>query len=158
MMVKIYCLINPVTGHPFYVGATSGYLSDRLSGHISARHQTWVCKHNQIMEDMFELGIKPEIVLLDEVGVSEASFHEDFYMRLLSFYGFSVNKRKSGYTEYYNSRQETLRLKSLKRRRLIIYDSEARDTTPRRLVANRNKATGGDNKPPFLKPTTNKKK
>jgi hypothetical protein len=43
-MIQIYCLVNPFTDTPFYVGSTSSALTSRLAQHVAyaVKNKRWL--------------------------------------------------------------------------------------------------------------------
>jgi hypothetical protein len=66
-MVKIYCLIHPVTNYVFYVGSTSDSLGQRLLKHIHNK------KSNKRLIGLIftikNVGKKPDIMLGDYIPI-----------------------------------------------------------------------------------------
>lgn len=95
--VNIYCLINPINDHVFYIGATLNPLKTRLSSLKGTGNSN--IKSKEIIKEIKEKGLLPEILLLDIVPFDDATFFEDFYMQLFKSFGFNLtNKHKSNYS------------------------------------------------------------
>lgn len=95
-LVNIYCLINPLDESVFYVGATFHKIYNRLSCYKGG-------KGNRSLKEIVKIiqanSMQPEILLLDEVSIKDASFFEDFYMDLFKSFGFKLcNIRRSDYS------------------------------------------------------------
>lgn len=83
-MIHIYCLINPITNTPFYVGATAKELKIRLWGHygeVNATHSSnsLHSKRALIFNAARIAGLKIEIKHLDTVHISQANEMEAYY-------------------------------------------------------------------------------
>lgn len=95
--VNIYCLINPVNENIFYIGATFHKIYERLSAYKGGKGNKNL---KETVNNIQSIGLQPEILLLDTVGISDASFFEDFYISLFKSFGFSLtNVKKSDYSQ-----------------------------------------------------------
>lgn len=93
-MIKIYALISPEDGYVFYIGATKNERS-RLSGHMSSSRKMISAK--DVLINSFNA--PPELLILDECRLDDATYWEDFYISLFRGYGFQLlQSAKSGYT------------------------------------------------------------
>lgn len=97
-VVYIYALINPINNHVFYIGASAD-VQKRLICHIAERRQSDSFKNKKIIE-ILSVGLKPELLVIDECNPDDATFWENFYMDLYSSYGFEL--RQSRYSVYTN--------------------------------------------------------
>jgi hypothetical protein len=104
MKYFIYCLINPIDGKPFYVGATRNDLKVRLSEHISCRlyHGGFLKQRMKLIRKIIKKGMKPEIKLLKTV-VKNVDYHEAFFYRKLKRQGFELLQR---HDRFFYSKQE----------------------------------------------------
>lgn len=101
--VHIYCLINPINGSVFYVGATSCELNERLKSHLSRSSGAKAKK--DVLYSILALGLNPEILLLETVKFNRATFFEQFYMDLFRSFGFELTGlRKSNYSSCHGRR------------------------------------------------------
>lgn len=94
--VKIYALINPLTGNPYYVGQTGLALRTRLLGHLS------VIKV-ETTKSLVDKGHKPEIFELDFLPADtspDKAFMEGYWIQQLRAWGFTLdNKYFHNYSE-----------------------------------------------------------
>lgn len=92
-MINIYCLVNPLTNKPFYVGATKGTLHGRLSGHIH-ESKTFIPKHwdrkHTLINEIIVCGSKPQIKLLFITPIYSAEYYELFFFHVLINQGFEL--------------------------------------------------------------------
>jgi hypothetical protein len=87
-MVKIYAIKNPISDEVIYVGASCNPRS-RYSAHVSGN--SWhpiTYRHKQLML-MKLLGVKPELVILDETTNDKAKELEQYW---IDFYKASGHK------------------------------------------------------------------
>lgn len=92
-MISIYALINPVNNHVFYVGASMS-LKSRYSNHCTYYDGTYKA---DIIYELSEMNIKPELLILEEVTYEDAAFYEDFYSDLFRSFGFTIKTPPSNY-------------------------------------------------------------
>ncbi len=92
-MIRIYCLIDPRTTLPFYVGATKTRITSRLSGHLNEikayPSKYWNDKHRFINE-IKETGYKVQVRLLQECSLHDADYYERFFYDLFISYGYTL--------------------------------------------------------------------
>lgn len=98
-MIQIYCLVDPRTKCPFYVGATVVRLKNRLSAHIHeavnfrpnkyGMQYTTHKKHSLILE-LNKIGIKPIIDLLYTCTIHSVDYYEQFFNQMLINQGFEL--------------------------------------------------------------------
>lgn len=101
-MTFIYLLICPMDGLVKYVGKANNP-KQRLKDHcldfrcMDLNKSTWILKlKNQ--------GLKPELVVLEEVSVDEWKFWEEFYCHYFKSLGFILyNKRSRNGLTYSNN-------------------------------------------------------
>lgn len=83
-MYKIYCLVDPNTNAPFYVGVTKGKLRVRLSCHLQNvdyvvknwKKRTLTYQRNELIYNILNDLKKPKIYLLFVTDKSSAAFME----------------------------------------------------------------------------------
>lgn len=109
-MVNIYCLIDPRTSNPFYVGATSNSLPSRLSAHILEAKQ-WsslreVFQHGPSRQKQLTIILllyikqKPQIVKLAHVHAKEADHYEKFFYEMFIHQGFELHQKATAFHYY----------------------------------------------------------
>jgi hypothetical protein len=97
-MMQIYCLVNPITNQPFYVGATKVILKNRLSAHIhealTFRLNKYVPQISQnkhaIIKELTESNLKPKIDLLFISPLPAVEYYEAFFYDMLKKQGFTL--------------------------------------------------------------------
>lgn len=93
-MVKIYALVNPVTGDPFYVGATCGSLKSRLRKHVLDSYycsgQDLVWRRNELIRKILSSKLIPEIIYLFSCKRSLVPEIEKCTHLLFSIAGFEM--------------------------------------------------------------------
>lgn len=89
-MIAIYCLVNPITDIPFYVGATSRPVHVRLKEH-SISYPNSDFPRYQLITCLINGGHPPRLVVLIEID-SEAGaiFYERFFYALFINYGYRM--------------------------------------------------------------------
>lgn len=82
---SIYCLVNPVTDTPFYVGATNMILDKRLRAHITQRiatkRDTLSKKRISLINYLVGIGNPPTIRLLASVTKTRVNSGERMWYR-----------------------------------------------------------------------------
>lgn len=121
--VSIYCLIDPRTDKPFYVGCTKVKLSDRLSQHMHEARNNFIINANGFCIDNYpertfknvnirkclvilEIllhGKKPIIKLLKSCHFDKSDHYEKFYYYKLSKTS-TLYVAKTGYKAAYISK------------------------------------------------------
>jgi hypothetical protein len=94
-MIKIYAIINPMTGDPVYVGQTVKTLGRRLSNHLLSAKTKNTAIHVWI-KSILDNGGKPGIKLIKEVDNKEGDYWESYYISLYNSQGFSLYNNFSG--------------------------------------------------------------
>lgn len=111
-MIKVYCLINPFTDNPFYVGVTKGRLSTRLSAHVGEAMKGYFNYVRNIADDkrdkiriLHYYGKRPIIRLLYSSDcLFDAEYYELFFYNLFALQGYTLlQKKPSGYASYINN-------------------------------------------------------
>jgi hypothetical protein len=111
-MIKVYCLINPLTGNPFYVGATKGRLSTRLSQHIGEAmgvNTYYIRSISDDKKDLIRIAMyyqeRPTAKLLySSDSLFDAGYYEEFFYNLFTLQGYTLlQKKPSGYAQYINN-------------------------------------------------------
>jgi hypothetical protein len=107
-MVKIYCLIDPRTNAPFYVGATVKELRLRLNSHI-AEATIWQpnftgikAKKQEFIRDIINSGNRPLIKYMLIVNRDKAAFFELCYYNFLTKIGFQLFQDQRRFIYKYN--------------------------------------------------------
>lgn len=96
MLGKLYCLVDPRTGQPFYVGTTYRKLRERLAQHIAVArnllpHQDGIIeRRGRFINDMVAHGIKPEIKLLFVSHIDNINRIEGETYRLFCDLGYNL--------------------------------------------------------------------
>lgn len=98
-MVKIYALLDPRNNNIFYVGATSMSLKERLAGHsvyydFIVVNKSYVKERSDLIRELKTVGLKPDIILLEEVEFDEVDFYEKSYYELFTSFGFDLIQGK----------------------------------------------------------------
>lgn len=98
LMVKIYAIINPANDEVLYIGASR---TPKLRLYNHAKGKSWEnLEHSHRQREilkMKEAGIKPELLILDEVAFPDVQFFEEFYMQLFKTWGYKIQQTRSGY-------------------------------------------------------------
>lgn len=92
-MANIYCLVDPRTDKPFYVGATISPLNKRLCGHISESkitHHHTTSKKILFMRGILSTGQRPRIELLQIVDTCVIDEYEIFFYNMFLAQGFEL--------------------------------------------------------------------
>ncbi len=92
-MISIYALVNPINNSVFYIGASMSP-KNRFAHHCSNNDGSYKA---EMIYNLYQIGIKPELLVLDQVTYEEASFYEDFYTDLFRSFGFTIKTPKSAY-------------------------------------------------------------
>lgn len=98
LYVKIYAIVNPVNDDVLYIGA-SRTPKVRYANHSTGkswRGQQYTHRQKTILK-MIDLGVKPELLILDDVPFPEVPFFEEFYMQLFKSWGYNIQQDRSGY-------------------------------------------------------------
>lgn len=130
MMIKIYCLADPRNDKPFYVGATNGKLSVRLSSHITTAfdyvmhppfmNNTISAKKHRLIFDIITNGFRPLIIELQTIDRLQANHFEEFYYRMFMGRGFEMYQVEHGF-KYIEARTNSRFTKMVTDRRLVKY-------------------------------------
>jgi hypothetical protein len=111
--VKIYSLIDPRTGKPFYVGATQSELKARLSHHV-AHAKGDLCtkklkRRMELIRSILAEGMRPKICLLEVVALSAAGECERKHFMRLKKAGFDMIQGDGnfGYNKFIDTREKT---------------------------------------------------
>lgn len=92
-MIQIYCLVNPHTKRPFYVGATKYPLNNRLSVHINESKSLLPLYRNtkhHLINYILSTNKKPQINLLHKCSLIEVDHYEEFFYNTLIKQGFKM--------------------------------------------------------------------
>lgn len=107
-MIKIYCLVDPRTNSPFYVGATMNKVKARLCSHISELSgyppENW-SKKMQFVCEIIRSGEKPVAKTLAVVFLKDVDYYESFFYNLLIELGFKLLQKPHAF--YYKSKRQT---------------------------------------------------
>lgn len=96
MLGKVYCLVDPRTDKPFYIGTTYRKLSERLHGHIADSKITVYKKGTILFErctfirDMINEGFKPVPKLLFIANMTTANLLEGYVYRYFTKLGYNL--------------------------------------------------------------------
>lgn len=97
-MITIYCLVNPITNRPFYVGATKSNLSARLSAHINeskAILPIYWNRKNYLINYIISLNKRPIITPLHKCALFEVDHYEQLFYNVLTQQGFKLLQENS---------------------------------------------------------------
>lgn len=102
-MIKIYILIDPENSYPFYVGATTVDLKERLSGHLTSYNyigvkNSYVKDRSDLIFELKKACLKPDILLIKEVAIQDVDYYEKYYYNLFSSNGFKLIQDSSKFT------------------------------------------------------------
>ncbi len=92
-LVKIYELIDPRSGLPFYIGKTSRTLEIRLKEHLIDKYH---CKRVAWIKYLLKNNVNIEIGLIDEVPEQDWQFWERHYISLYRSFGFDLKNDTEG--------------------------------------------------------------
>jgi surface antigen len=95
-MAYIYCLVDPISNELRYVGYTAKTLEWRLETHWRERKRSSTHKNNWIKSLWDEYGVKPNIICLEEVSVSEWEEAENFWINYFNFIGSDLTNGTVG--------------------------------------------------------------
>ena len=95
MNVKIYGLIEPITGQIKYIGKTKQLLQKRLSAHLAECNKSNT-KKNTWLKSIKKKGLKPKIEELDLVLESEWEFWEQYWISQFKAWGFELKNTDGG--------------------------------------------------------------
>jgi hypothetical protein len=125
-MIYIYCLFNPLSGHPFYVGATCYKLNIRLANHISeckvygpdrwSRKMSFI---NKLLSD----GIKPKIRLIYISDIDTVDHYERFFHGMFVYQGYTLLQKPTAFS-YKNTQRNgryVSKYKQLRKYNKIIF-------------------------------------
>lgn len=107
-MINIYCLADPFTTIPFYVGVTKLALNTRLNQHITlaAKSKEWLTQgHNELKHFPFHRknvvinllansNRKPLIISLVECQLGIADYYEELFYRMFKKQGFYMHQEE----------------------------------------------------------------
>jgi len=89
-MITIYCLVNPITDIPFYVGATSRPIHIRLREHLISYPNSDFPRY-QLITCLINGGYPPRLITLIKTDCEAAAiFYERFFYRLFINYGYRM--------------------------------------------------------------------
>lgn len=100
-MINIYCLIHPITRHPFYVGATKLPINIRLSGHICEYNTYRPDSHSVKMKyigNLLQQGIKPKVRLLYVATLHSVDHYERFFYDLFKQQGYNLLQKDTAFS------------------------------------------------------------
>lgn len=93
---KIYCLIESRTWKPFYVGATTGTLRDRLWNHLTKAKSKQEYKKGKLIErsefirGLINEGHNIQIALIKEVPFKDCNRWEEYYYNDMISKGYDL--------------------------------------------------------------------
>lgn len=88
----IYALIDPRNGNIRYIGKANNPRT-RFNSHVFDLAKT---KKTNWIKSLVKIGLKPELLVIDEVLISEWIFWEMHYISLFKFYGFKLTNLTDG--------------------------------------------------------------
>lgn len=104
MICKIYCLVNPIDGTPFYVGSTIGNIKSRVSDHCSyGAGKGWQSKRFKFIQSIKNknLKIKWAVLLLVNESIRDEAEEQAYNFLIQKGYkllqhGNQFNATKKG--------------------------------------------------------------
>lgn len=93
--ITIYALIDPRDENVRYVGKSNN-VNSRYSYHINEYKSKQISKKINWIKSLYKIGLKPELLILDEVPVLEWEFWEIHYISLFKFYGYKLTNSTIG--------------------------------------------------------------
>ena len=94
MKIYIYCLVDPETLEPRYVGKTNN-LAVRYKNHLNKARDKNTHKRNWLMK-LKDLGLKPDLEILEETSVDEWKEREKYWIRMYRKAGFKLTNCTDG--------------------------------------------------------------
>jgi len=88
----IYALVDPRNGDIRYIGKANNARL-RFNSHMFDLART---KKTNWIKSLIKIGLKPELLIIDEVLISEWVFWEMHYISLFRFYGFKLTNATDG--------------------------------------------------------------
>lgn len=92
MTTFIYCLIDPRTNQVRYIGK-SDHPTQRYKEHLYQNRKTYL---KDWVKSLKKENLKPELIILDEVLLSEWEFWEKHYISLYKSWGFKLCNMTEG--------------------------------------------------------------
>jgi len=92
--VYIYALIDPRNNHVRYIGKANNP-EDRYKNHYNSTRDKNTHKRNWI-NNVRKDGLRPELLILDEVSIDNWQYWECFYISLYKTYGFNLVNYTNG--------------------------------------------------------------
>lgn len=125
-MIQIYCLTNPITQLPFYVGATKSPLLVRLNQHITyaLKNKKWLnCDpiefkffphkaKTALIVLLSNSNLKPGIISLQECSLINVDHYEQFYYDMFKKQGIRIFQEERRFS--YHSTTKTKSINSMK--------------------------------------------
>jgi len=116
-MISIYCLIDPRTGKPFYVGCTGGTIKNRLSAHITeikTYHGYNLSDKQKLIASIIEAGLRPEAILLCNTTIEKADWVERFYYKAFVNLGFTMLQLSTSFFYSRKIKTESINIEALR--------------------------------------------
>jgi hypothetical protein len=109
MKITIYCLINPLTNEPFYVGATVNPLQVRLSEHLfsSTCHGGFQQQRHDMMARIMKKKMRPVIFPLVVTTEKRVDYYEEYYYKRYTRMGFKLLQRNDKFS-YSKDKKKTI--------------------------------------------------
>lgn len=89
----IYCLCDPITHIPKYVGKSNDPARRLECGHMAEKGNT---KKLTWLKSLRNRNLKAEVEIIDEVNVCEWQFWEQYYISLYKSWGFDLKNGDNG--------------------------------------------------------------
>lgn len=108
--VNVYSLVDPRTGNVRYVGQTQQKIAHRLSRHVAAANYGRQSLVSQWMREVLAEGLRPKIVLLEQVPLSDGDQAEKDWIADFKFDGYELlNETLGGHGSHgYKHSEEAL--------------------------------------------------
>lgn len=93
--VFIYTLRHPITKEIRYIGKTVKSLQKRLNNHIFESKEL-KCHRHKWVNSILQIGLKPEIELIDIVKIDNWQFWESYWIEQFKYWGFNLVNGTAG--------------------------------------------------------------
>ena len=94
--IKIYCLVDPVTGQPKYVGRTIQSLEKRKTAHILRAKKKTMPYIYAWIKGLLNKNLQPQIILLEEVDKSVWEEKERYWIKYFKINGIKLTNMTTG--------------------------------------------------------------
>lgn len=96
MTTNIYCLFDPITNQPRYIGKSDNILK-RLNEHIIESSKNTIITHKvNWIKSLLNKKLKPIIEVIDIVDNNQWQFWEKYYISLYKSWGFNLTNLTEG--------------------------------------------------------------